>query len=404
MSLPVLPTSFALRVCGAASLLVLAACGKAPEAPPPPPPPAVALLQVAPTMVPKTVQISGQSEGVRQVEVRARVGGILTKRLYQEGEQVSANQVLFQIDPVPFELELARAKAQLAEQQARLEQATREERRLKDMAAQKAVSQKEADDALTTRLSLQATVEGSAAAVKQAELNLGYTRVTAPIAGVSGRAERSEGTLVNTSTDSLLTTVVQTSPIWVRFSLSDQEIAGLRDKAGGLSKAQVSLTLANGKKLDLKGRINFEAGQVDPRLSTVQLRAEFDNPKTELLPGQFVRVGLTVGTREAVLLPQTAVLQNDQGRFVYVLGEENKAQVRPVQTDGWQGNQWVVVGGLKAGEKVIADNLLRVRPGSPVKPIEAGAGASAGGTLGAPGAPGSAPAGAPAPAAPAAAK
>lgn len=377
MSFSVLPSFLALRVCGVASLLVLAACGKAPEAPPPPQPPAVALLQVTPTMVPKTVQISGQSEGVRQVEVRARVGGILTKRLYQEGQQVSANQVLFQIDPVPFELELARAKAQLAEQQARLEQAVREERRLKDMAAQKAVSQKEADDAQTTRLSLQATVEGSAAAVKQAELNLGYTRVTAPIAGVSGRAERSEGTLVNTSTDSLLTTVVQTSPIWVRFSLSDQEIAGLRDKAGGLSKAQVSLTLANGQKLDLKGRINFEAGQVDPRLSTVQLRAEFDNPTTELLPGQFVRVNLMVGSREAVLLPQTAVLQNDQGRFVYVLGEENKAQLRPVQTDGWQGNQWVVVGGLKAGEKVIADNLLRVRPGAPVKPIEAGAGAPA---------------------------
>ena len=370
MSFPLLPSSLALRVWGAASLLALASCGKAPEAPPPPPPPAVALLQVTPAMVPKTVQISGQSEGVRQVEVRARVGGILTKRLYQEGEQVSANQVLFQIDPVPFELELARAKAQLAEQQARLEQAVREERRLKDLAAQKAVSQKEADDAQTTRLSLQATVEGSAAAVKQAELNLGYTRVSAPISGVSGRAERSEGALLNTSTDSLLTTVVQTSPIWVRFSLSDQEIAGLRDKAGGLSKAQVSLTLASGQKLDLKGRINFEAGQVDPRLSTVQLRAEFDNPKTELLPGQFVRVGLTVGSREAVLLPQTAVLQNDQGRFVYVLGEENKAQVRPVQTDGWQGNQWVVVGGLKAGEKVIADNLLRVRPGSPVKPLD----------------------------------
>ena len=137
MSFPLFPSSLALRVWGAASLLALASCGKAPEAPPPPPPPAVALLQVTPTMVPKTVQISGQSEGVRQVEVRARVGGILTKRLYQEGEQVSANQVLFQIDPVPFELELARAKAQLAEQHARLEQAVREERRLKDLAAQR---------------------------------------------------------------------------------------------------------------------------------------------------------------------------------------------------------------------------------------------------------------------------
>jgi len=360
----------AKRFLSATALLVLAACGKAPEAPPAPPPPAVALLQVSSTQVPKTVQISGQSEGVRQVEVRARVGGVLLKRPYQEGQPVSANQALFQIDPVPFELDLARAKAQLAEQQARLEQAVREEKRLKDMAAQKAVSQKEADDALTTRLSLQATVEGSLAAVKQADLNLAYTRVTAPIAGVSGRAERSEGALVNTSTDSLLTTVVQTSPIWVRFSLSDQEIAALRDKSGGLSKAQVSVTLANGQKLDMKGRINFEAGQVDPRLSTVQLRAEFDNPKTELLPGQFVRVGLTVGNRPAMLLPQTAVLQNDQGRFVYVLGEDNKAQVRPVQTDGWQGNQWVVVGGLKDGDKVIADNLLRVRPGAPVKPMD----------------------------------
>ena len=383
----------ALSVLSATALL-LAACGKAPEAPPAPPPPAVALLPVSFTQVPKTVQISGQSEGVRQVEVRARVGGILLKRLYDEGQPVGANQPLFQIDPVPFELELARAKAQLSEQQARLEQAMREERRLKDMAAQKAVSQKEADDAQTTRQSLQATVEGSVAALKQAELNLAYTRVTAPIAGVSGRAERSEGTLVNTSTDSLLTTVVQTSPIWVRFSLSDQEMAGLRDKSGGLSKAQVSVTLANGKRLDLQGRINFEAGQVDPRLSTVQLRAEFDNPKTELLPGQFVSVGLTVGSRQAVLLPQTAVLQNDQGRFVYVLGEDNKAQVRPIQTDGWQGNQWVVMGGLKEGDKVIADNLLRVRPGAPVKPMDPNA-APAAGTP----APGSAPASAPAPAA-----
>jgi len=134
----------------------------------------------------------------------------------------------------------------------------------------------------------------------------------------------------------------------------------------------------------MKGRINFEAGQVDPRLSTVQLRAEFDNPKTELLPGQFVRVGLTVGNRPAMLLPQTAVLQNDQGRFVYVLGEENKAQVRPIQTDGWQGNQWVVVGGLKEGDKVIADNLLRVRPGSPVRPLDPNA--APGGVSGAPGA------------------
>ena len=366
-------------------LVFLAACGKAPEAPPPPPPPSVTLLTATTSVVPKTVELSGQSEGVRQVEVRARVGGILTKRLYNEGQLVSANQPLFQIDPVPFELDLARAKAQLAEQQARLEQAQREERRLKDMAAQKAVSQKEADDASTARQTLQATVEASVAAVKQAELNLSYTRVSAPIAGVSGRAERSEGTLVNTTNDSLLTTVVQTSPIWVRFSLSDQEMANLRDKNGGLSKAQVSVTLANGQKLGLTGRINFEAGQVDPRLSTVQLRAEFDNPKAELLPGQFVRVGLTVGSRDAILLPQSAVLQNDQGRFVYVLGEDNKAQVRPLQTDGWQGNQWVVVGGLKAGDKVIADNLLRVRPGAVVKPMEAQA----------PGAPAAAPGAAP---------
>lgn len=354
-------------------LLTLAACNKAPEAPPAPPPPAVALIQVASSQVPKVVEVSGQTEGVRQVEVRARVGGLLIKRLYNEGQVVTAGQPLFQIDPTPFEIELARAKALFSEQQARLEQAVREERRLKELATQKAVSQKEADDAGSLRATLQATMEASKAALNQAELNLSYTRVLAPISGVTGRAERSEGALVNAGTDSLLTTLVQTSPMWVRFSLSDQEAAALRGKPGGLANAQVALTLANGQRVSAPGRINFEAGQVDPRLSTIGLRAEFDNTKLEVLPGQFVRVALTVGTRSAILLPQTAVLQNDQGRFVYVLGEENKAMVRALKTDGWVGNQWVVVGGLKDGEQVIADNLLRVRPGAVVKPVVPGA-------------------------------
>ena len=342
--------------------------------PPAMPPVPVTVQQVKPTQVPITIEAVGQTEGAREVEVRARVGGILKKRLYEEGERVKAGQVLFQIDPVPLQITLAQTKAQLAQQKARLAQANRESTRLKGLIEQKAISQREYDDAVSNQAIAQAMIQAAQATVREAQLNLSYTTVTAPVSGLSGRAARSEGALVDTATNSLLTTIVQVNPIWVRFSLGDRDLARLRGaQAGPDTFKQVSLLLQDGTAYPNKGQLNFTANQVDPQLSTVQLRATFENPEGRLLPGQFVRVRLTTGERDGVfLLPQVAVMQGDQGQFVYVVNN-GKAEIRPVQTAEWQGANWVILGGLKSGEQVIVDNLLKVRPGAPVQAQAAGA-------------------------------
>ncbi|MDD5329063.1 MAG: efflux RND transporter periplasmic adaptor subunit [Sulfuricella sp.] len=343
------------------SLTVLAAGCSRPSAPTegPRPPLPVTVIDVQPTRVPLTVEAVGQTEGAREVEVRARVGGILQKRLYEEGAPVKAGQVLFQIDRAPFEIAVADARA-------KADQAAREMARLKGLLAQQAVSQKEFDDA-------QSSAAVTQAALQQAQLNLSYTSVASPVAGSTGRAAKSEGNLISTG-DSLLTTVVQLNPIWVRFSLSDNELAQL--PGGRLTPASVrgvEVVLPDGSTYPVKGRLNFAGSQIDPKLGTLQLRAEFANADGRVLPGQFVRARLTVGQRDSVfLVPQAAVAQSDQGRVVFVANGENKVEPRPVKTGEWQGKDWVVLGGLKAGDRVIVDNLLKLRPGAPVAPHKPG--------------------------------
>ena len=355
---------------GLLALALLAGCtsGDAQQAPAAPPPLPVTLLEAKPTQVPASVEVTAQTEGSREVEVRARVGGILQKRLYQEGAAVKAGQPLFQIDRAPFEIALAQAKASLADAKAKAEQTAREMARLKGLVAQQAISQKEFDDATSNAAMSQASLQGAEAKVKDAELNLSYTSVTAPVAGASGRAVRSEGTLVSAGTDSLLTTVVQLNPLWVRFSLAESEIARLpggRVNAGTVKA--VELVLPDGSTYATKGKLNFAASTVDPKLGTVALRAEFDNADGKLLPGQFVRARVVGGNRDGVfLVPQTAVMQSDAGRFVYVVGADGKAAPRPLVVGEWQGKDWVVLGGLKGGDKIIVDNLIKVRPGAAV--------------------------------------
>jgi membrane fusion protein (multidrug efflux system) len=343
-------------------------CSPAPAPQKPAPTPiAVSLIVAQPTQVPLTLEVVGQTEGPRDAEVRARVGGILQKRLYQEGEPVKAGQPLFQIDPVPYEIALNQAKAMQAEQKARLDQAQREAARLKGLLAQNAVSQKEYDDAASSEGILKADVQSAEAGVRQAELNLSYARVTAPVAGISGRAQRSEGSLVSVGSDSLLTNIVQIDPLWARFSVSEDELAQLRSTKA-LASSRIEAVLLDGTVYPLPGRLNFAATRVDPKLSTVELRAEFKNADGILLPGQFVRIRIISGAREAFLIPQTAVSQGDQGKFVYVVGPDNAAQIRPIKTEGSEGKNWVVVAGLKPGDQLVADNLLKIRPGSPLKP------------------------------------
>ena len=370
-----------LALCCASLAVLISGCGQgrsdsAHAIPPSAPALPATVLQVAPQRVPIALEAVGQVEGSKEVEVRARVSGMLLKRLYGEGELVRAGAPMFKIDAAPFEIALAQAQAQLAQEQARNEQARRELMRLKQLAAEKAISQKEYDDASSNLKLSNATLQVAQAKLRQAELNLSYTKVSAPVSGISGRAVRSEGSLITTGADSLLTSISQVDPIWVRFSLAESDLAKLpqRRLVRG-APAQVKLVLPDGTNYPGKGRLNFAGTRIDIRLGTQQLRAEFDNAKGQLLPGQSVRVQLVAGQRDNVfLVPQTAVMEAEAGHMLFVLDQEGKAALKPVQMGDWIGSDWMVLGGLAAGDRVIVDNLLKLRPGAAVSPLAPGQG------------------------------
>jgi membrane fusion protein (multidrug efflux system) len=368
--------SAALAVAG-----LLAACGRDAAAPAAglatPASVSVHMLTVEARKVPIRFDIVGQIDGSKQVEVRARVPGILQKQLYNEGDSVKEGALLFEIDRATYEVALAQARAQLAQATAQVDQARREEARLKPLLQDRAVSGKEYDDATSSRQLAEAAIQQANASIRQAELNLSYTRVTAPVAGISGRAEHSIGTLITTDANgSLLTTINQVSTVWVRFSLAQADLTKL--PGGYLNRTTpvvLELLLPDGSPYPLKGRLNFAATAIDTRLGTQQLRAEFDNPRQQLLPGQFVTVRITAGERDKVfLVPQTAVVQTEKGNLVFVVDADGKVQTRPVTTGDWIGKDWTILAGLNAGDKVVVDNLLKVQPGAPVTeapPVEA---------------------------------
>lgn len=347
----------------------LVACGKKEEAAPPasaamP----VSYISATSTAVPMSVEAVAQTEGAKEVEIRPRVGGIILKKMFEEGEPVKAGQVLFMIDPEPFKIALNQAKAQAAGQGARITQTSRESNRLKELLATQSVSQREYDNATSDVSISQADMMQAQASIREAELNLSYTKVTAPVSGIAGRFQFSEGALVAANT-SLLTTIVQLSPIWARFSLSESEIASLGGRVNPTTVSDVTLILPDGSEYGQKGKLNFTANQINPTLGTQELRATFNNADKSLLPGQFVRARVSTGLRDGVfLVPQTAVLTNDQGKFVYVINAENAATIRPVTAGEWQGKDWIILKGLNENDKVIVDNLIKVRPGAIVEP------------------------------------
>lgn len=326
----------------------------------------VAAIEVAPREVPVTFDAVGRAEGSRDVQVRARVAGILERQMFVEGDRVKAGQPLFRIERAPFEIELAQARAVLAQDRSRRDQAAQEVERLKGLTDRRAISQKEADLAGFALRQSSAAVQLAEARLRQAELNLSYTTVTAPIGGVTGRALQSVGTLVQPANESaLLTTITRGDPIWVRFSLSEAEYARLRSTDA--KTIDVKVELADGRTYGAEGKLNFAGSTVDGATGTVQMRAELPNPKGELLPGQYLRVRVIAGTEQAFVVPQTAMMQNDTGRFVWVAGADGKAAPRNVRAGKWLGDGWVVHEGLAAGDTVIVDNLARLRPGTPVQ-------------------------------------
>ncbi len=358
-----------------AALAVLAGCGqgdaqdkKAAAAKGAPPPAlAVSVVEAVTRAVPVVFEAVGRTEGSREVQVRARVSGILERQLYAEGDAVKQGAPLFRIERAPFEIDLEQQRAALAQESARQELAQQEFDRLKGLVDRRAISQKEADQAASTLRQSAAAVQMAKARVRQSELNLSYTAVDAPIGGVTGRAQQSIGSLLAPGAEaSLLTTITRTDPIWVRFALAEAEFASLRNRETRASP-EVKIETADGKAYAVTGRLNFSGSTVDASLGTVQMRAEFENPKLRILPGQYVRVHVVAGSQPAILVPQSAVLQNESGRFVWVVDPQGKAAQRTIRAGNWVGKDWVVLDGLEPGENVIVDNLVRLRPGTPVQ-------------------------------------
>jgi len=373
---------FGLFITLFASVLAagLMGCSNAASSAAAPPAPEVVAVTVQARDLPAAYEYVGQIAGVREVEVRPRVSGILERWNYTEGAAVKAGDSLFTIDPEPFRVELAKAEAALASAEASLSQAARNSARLKPLWEAKAVSQRQYDDAVSAEEVAAANVEAAKATVSQARLNLSYTRVEAPISGITGRAFKSEGSLVEAE-KTLLTTLSQIDPIHVIFSFTEAEhLKFNRSVAEGSlrlpkdGRFDVALKLADGSEYDHAGKVDFTDVRVNPDTGTIEARAVIPNPQHLLRPGQFVRVQLTGGFHPgAIAIPQRAVLEGPNAKIVLTVNPQGVIEPRPVQLGDWSGEDWIITGGLHPGDKVVVDGMIKARPGSPVRVAEASA-------------------------------
>ncbi|MFI3241829.1 MAG: efflux RND transporter periplasmic adaptor subunit [Alphaproteobacteria bacterium] len=331
--------------------------------------------------IPLDLEFSGKAQGFKEVEVRSRVSGILLKRNYTEGADVEEGQVLFEIDPAPYQATLNQAKAALSQQQAQLDAAENQYHRMDVLFEDRIVSAKALDDAKATLDTTKASIELAKAEVESAQLNLDWTKVTAPISGITSLEAKSEGSLIN-ATD-LLTNITQLNPIYVMFSTTDKEMFSL---ANLVEKGLVNNPRSDKKeniiakiKFDddsfypVEGSLNFTNSVVDQTTGTIQSRAIFENPQKRIMPGQFVRIVLEGLNRlQAISVPKSAVMQNTQGQFVYTINDKGLATLTPVVT-GLSGpnNTWIIDEGLNNGDIVITSPLMKIRPDMPVKKSEA---------------------------------
>ncbi|MBE0504302.1 MAG: efflux RND transporter periplasmic adaptor subunit [Desulfuromonadales bacterium] len=366
--------------------LLLGGCDKKKATPPPAGPPEVAVLTVQPQMVTLTTELSGRTAPWQVAEVRPQVAGIIQKRLFTEGAEVKAGQVLFQIDPASYQATLASAQAILARAEANLLPAQLRAGRYQELLESKAISQQDHDDAQAAVKQAEADVAAARAAVENARINVRYTSIAAPISGRIGRSSVTAGALVTANQTAALATIQQLDPIFVDVTRSSSEILQLKrqlaaktlqtDAAGA---ARVKLVLEDGTPYPLTGTLKFSEVSVDPGTGSVTLRTLFPNPEQLLLPGMFVRAVLEEGNNAAALLvPQRGVTRSPVGKpMVFVVGAEEKVEARTIKVLRTVGDDWLVEEGLSSGDRVILEGIQRARPGTVVKAVPFGAPAEA---------------------------
>lgn len=375
-----------------ALLIAIGGCGKKEDAKAPanaaPPPPMVSVITVSPEQVTNISELPGRVEAVRTAEVRARVGGIVQKRYFNEGSEVRAGQPLYQLDPAPYMASFASARATVGQAEANvtraeanLAQATTKLNRYRNLVESNAVSKQEFDDLSSAQKLATADVSAARAAVdtaratqETAKLNLSWATVSAPISGRIGRTLITEGALVTANDPNPLAIIQQLDPIYVTLSQSSVEMARLREVMGQSGKngvkAKLTLVTEDGRAYPQGGQLLFSEAVVDPQSSSVILRAQFPNPQRTLLPGMYVRVRVEQGVRPGTItVPQQAVMRTVDGSLVMTVDAEGKVAPRPVKTEGAYGTHWIISSGLKAGDTVIVEGLQKVKPGAPVKAL-----------------------------------
>ena len=359
-----------------AALLVLGACSDKAPPPGPPPAPEVGVVTVAPTTLDVPTELPGRVEAARVAQVRARVTGIVQKRLFAEGSDVKAGQVLFQIDPAPYRAALDSARAALAKAQANEQQATGLLNRYKPLREANAISQQDFTNATSAAAQAGADIASARAAVQTAQLNLDYASVTAPISGRIGQALVTEGALVSATEATQLALIQQVDEVYVNFTQPVSDITKLRRAfASGKSKSlglsiPVRIVLDDGSVLPQAGKLLFSDLTVDQTSGQVNVRTRVPNPDGALMPGMYVRGRIAQEQVDAaVLLPQQAVQRTTSNDTVLVVGADGKPSVRPVKLGGNENGNWIVLDGLKPGEQVVVDGFQKIRPGSTVKPV-----------------------------------
>jgi membrane fusion protein (multidrug efflux system) len=355
-------------------LLTLTACGKN-GAPPAMPPTEVSVVTVEPGPVADPLELTGAVQGYRTVQVRSQVSGVIIARPFREGSQVKAGEVLFRIDPTTYDADYRSAQAQAADAEARLANAESNASRLRPLLADNAVSQQDVDNAESAVKQARAALDAAKAGADAARKNLSESTVRAEISGRVGRALLDVGTRV-TGPGDVLTTLDVLDPVYVSFRpSSEQQLAWRRDpgtrkamQPGGT--ARIEAVFADGTAFPTQGKIDYVDPVVDPATGTQEYRAKFDNPNHLLLPGQFVRVRILGLVRDsAIVVPQRAVMQQLGRQSVYVVGKGDSVSVRSVVGAGWVGDKWVIDSGLVAGDRVVVDGILKIRPGAVVKPV-----------------------------------